>query len=94
MPPASVNPNDPRNPLPDSAEQRAYWTREMNAAYAMMETAVDWPVTESGEPLVSLVEVAAGEPDLDVRFGDKHAATTAGVRRMHRRQCAMATLSY
>lgn len=40
-------------------ERRAYWTQQMEAAYAFMQTMRDYPVVECGEPLVSLAEAAS-----------------------------------
>ena len=46
-------------PAVDDA-RRAYWTEQLDAAYAFMRRAMDYPVAECGEPLVALAPAADG----------------------------------
>ena len=48
-------------------ERKAYWTSEMDAAYAFMLAVQDFPVEECGEPAVSLPDAAA-EAGVEVLF--------------------------
>ena len=44
----------------DEVARRAYWTQQLEAAYAFMfESILPYPVVECGEPFVSLREAAA-----------------------------------
>ena len=38
----------------DEDLRRAYWTEQMDAAYAFMRRMLEYPVQDCGEPLVSL----------------------------------------
>jgi D-alanyl-D-alanine dipeptidase len=42
----------------DAAARRAYWTEQLDAAYAFMQRVRQQPAKECGEPLVSLAEAA------------------------------------
>ena len=57
----------------DEVARRAYWTQQLEAAYAFMfESILPYPVVECGEPFVSLRE-AAGQADVVVAFSSlKH----------------------
>ncbi len=64
---------------PTDAARRAYWTEQMEAALAFMETMRAYPVEECGEGLVSLRE-AATAANVEVWFaGDE---TTPGLERL------------
>ncbi len=57
----------------DEVARRAYWTQQLEAAYAFMfESILPYPVVECGEPFVSLREAAA-QADVVVAFSSlKH----------------------
>ena len=57
----------------DDVARRAYWTQQLEAAYAFMfESILPYPVVECGEPFVSLREAAA-QADVIVAFSSlKH----------------------
>ena len=57
----------------DEVARRAYWTQQLEAAYAFMfENILPYPVVECGEPFVSLRE-AAEQADVVVAFSSlKH----------------------
>jgi D-alanyl-D-alanine dipeptidase len=57
----------------DELARRAYWTQQLEAAYAFMfESILPYPVVECGEPFVSLREAAA-QADVVVAFSSlKH----------------------
>jgi D-alanyl-D-alanine dipeptidase len=44
---------------PDNDARRAYWTQQMDAAYDFMMRALQAPVAECGEPLISLRDAVA-----------------------------------
>lgn len=46
---------------------RSFWTKKMDEAFAFMEKMRAYPIIESGEPMVSLIEAADG---LEVRFSE------------------------
>lgn len=48
-------------PNADDAARRAYWTAQMDEAYAFMQRMRDWPIDECGEPLVALPDAAAAD---------------------------------
>lgn len=56
--------NTPRS---DDGARRAYWASQLDAAYAFMCRAMDYPVAECGEPVVGLQE-AAGSAGVTVHF--------------------------
>ena len=64
----------------DERERRAYWTRQMDAAYDFMLAIQDYPVEECGEPLASLPDAvdAAG-----VRVLFSELPHVRGLRRLH-----------
>ena len=43
---------------PDAEERRAYWTAQLEKAYAFMDAVKDVPYEDCGEPLVSLRDAA------------------------------------
>lgn len=49
------------------ASKRAYWTQQMDEAFAFMERMRSYPVEECGEEVASLIEASKG---LDVIFSD------------------------
>lgn len=51
----------------DENERRAYWTAQLEQAFAFMEQVRTYPVAECGEKLVSLVEAVRGT-DIRVEF--------------------------
>ncbi len=51
----------------DAATRRAFWTRQMEDAYAFMQAVTTHPVADCGEPLVSL-ERAAQATGVEVEF--------------------------
>jgi D-alanyl-D-alanine dipeptidase len=53
----------------NNAERRIYWAQQMDEAYDFMMRALEWPVEECGEPLLSLQE-AARDGDVKVLFSE------------------------
>lgn len=56
----------------DEALRRLFWKEQMDAAYAFMEKIKEYPVTECGEPLISLKTVVE-EVDVEVDFANTKA---------------------
>jgi len=57
----------PTNPADNDTARRAYWAQQMDDAYAFMMRALDYPVQECAEPLVSLQDAAA-DAGVEVAF--------------------------
>lgn len=56
----------------DEELRRTFWREQMEAAYAFMEKIKEYPVTECGEPLISLKTVAE-KVDVEVEFAGTKA---------------------
>src|SRR4051812_13257025 len=54
----------------DESERRAYWTAQLEQAFAFMERVRTYPVAECGEKLVSLVAAVKGT-GIRVEFSSK-----------------------
>lgn len=54
----------------DTDARRAYWAQQMDEAHAFMRRALEHPVRECGESLVSLPELAR-DAGVEVRFSDR-----------------------
>ncbi len=55
----------------DDRQRRAYWSQKMDEADAFMQQVRDYPVEESGEPVVAAVTPANGAPATAARPGEK-----------------------
>jgi zinc D-Ala-D-Ala dipeptidase len=64
----------------DERERRAYWARQMDAAYDFMLAVRDYPVEECGEPLASLREAVDGS---GVRVLFSELPHVLGLPRLH-----------
>jgi len=61
--------------MPDDQARRAYWASQLDAAYAFMDRAMEYPVAECGEPVVSLEEAVA-DAAVEVTFSSTRIAGT------------------